>query len=188
MYLYCYEEIFLSFKYLLEFCSVNNNALNKVKAKEIYNKVRQILCNNTYSDYLGVLNNNKPLINLDSGSILDFLYKYYKYKRHLTLEDMKNRECVASLCLAYISSVEKGVFFDIDKSIIGDCWFQDCFCERGIKPRNVKKIRKIPQICCKNCQVYKKFRYGSQKMGCLLTYSLFRDKGLIDINMLRQYI
>lgn len=92
------------------------------------------------------------------------------------------------MCLAYISSVEKDVFFDIDKGIIGDCWFENCFSEKGLIPTKVKKIRPVSSNCCKNCEVHKRFKYGKEKMGVLLTKSLFRDKGLIDIDLLRQYM
>lgn len=193
---FCYEEIFLSFKYLTEFCGVKygGNSLDMQKARRIHHILHNyfVTVSNSqsavYSDYLPLLNNNNSVNMPDYNSDLYFLYKKYKRQHQLVWNDMKNREVVASLCLEYISSVNSKYLVRIDKSGIGYCWFLDCGSKGELKNKLKHKGKKIHNMDCSDCFLCENCQLGRSKMGYLLTNSLFKKQGLIDINSMLSYI
>ena len=193
---FCYEEIFLSFKYLTEFCGVKygGNSLDMQKARKIHKTLHHYFVtasnsqSHVYSDYLSLLNNSNSVNTPDYSSDLYFLYKKYKRSHQLVWDDMKNREVVASLCLEYISSVNSKYLVRIDKSGIGYCWFLDCGSKGELKNKLKHKGKKIPNMDCSDCFLCENCQLGRNKMGHLLTNSLFRKQGLININKMLEYI
>lgn len=169
---YCYEEIFLSFKYLSDFLNLKNNSSEVKKALQIYKTIYNYLCNltkgNVYYNYLRVLNNNQNIVNIDKNGILYFLYRKYKKKYKLSLDKMRNRETVAALCLEYITSVNDKYLLKISKRGIGPCWFNDCYY-LGFLKQELRKIGKLSNNKdCNGCLLCTKCKKGSQKMGMLL--------------------
>lgn len=177
---YCFEEIFLTFKYLQDFAGVHlAPAQSRQKAQDLHNIVINTICYPTWTDYSQLM----------SQADRQFLYTKYKKKHQLkSTNDLYNREVLASLILEYITSINKELFFRVDKKNIQSCWFNDCFEGENFK-RNIRKPKEEGYNYCRGCvAANNKYGKGSTKLGALLTNSLFINQGLIDIKKLRSYI
>lgn len=177
---YCFEEIFLTFKYLQEFSGVHlAPAPSRQKAQELHSLVINTVCYPTWTDYSQLI----------SESDRQFLYRKYKRKHNLkSVNDLYNREVLASLILEYITSVNKELFFRVDKKNIQSCWFHNCYNGENFH-KNIRKSKIEGLDYCRGCVVSNnKYGKGSTKLGVLLTNSLFINQGLIDISKLRSYI
>lgn len=179
----CIEEVFLSFKYLTEYCCVKAAPANaRDKAKQIYKEIHTgiVTAITVYGNYLENLNFGRPLTAIDPSSDLYFLYSKYKYKRNLKVRDMENREVMASLALEYISSVTNGIGFKIGKSTISSCWHTTCTtpCMAYTTATN-----------CSKCELYMNRIFTDRlKWGKFLSDSLLLHTGNVSLDSLKQYV
>lgn len=122
---YCSEEVFLSFKYLTEWCAAN-------KFKALCKDIRESILAKRGIDYT----KNQP------STLVKFLNEYIKMHPMSTGKHY-NREQLASLILTEVTK-ESGKRFYVSKSTLGKCWWKDCstvisqtsaeYCERcGLK-------------------------------------------------------
>lgn len=200
---YCIEELFLSFKYLLEFSGLkkNNPSIGCQRAITIYNIIYKYLYHhlltNKYWDYLIDLNNGIPinqnniLGSLDRNGLLYFAYNEYNKNHPYNFKESKllSREEVGALCLEYITSINEKTFFRIRKSAIDICWFEDCF-SRQFLYRNrfytfypkMNNATQFKQNACSDCDMCIDPSFGCQKgedkFFKLLNNSFFKISGI----------
>lgn len=93
----CWEEIMLSFKYLLEFC--NDEIYESDKAIQLYNEYKQQFLKGT-TNYLVVFKDE-----IEKGNTVEY--------------------CIANL-LRKLSGTETFRTFKITKEKVGHCWYIDC--------------------------------------------------------------
>lgn len=95
----CWEELLLSFKFLYEFCSINNRLLNTYLNIYLENRNKFIKGMNS-SDYLGIFQNE-----IQNGYTVE--------------------QCLAKM-LTIITTDGDFISFKVSKGLVGSCWYLDC--------------------------------------------------------------
>lgn len=184
---YCMEEMFLGFKYLLDYINLEElyTKAQKKKVKYFYDAVYNSLSSDDYNNYVS-----------DVYKDIGFLKNKEKQKREekgLSSEDIENyirqsRERVASYILTYITTSNRDLTLDVTKKIVSPCWFFECNQRKGLYPKipeNIK-VQKSKKVCSK-CKL-KDLNYSSEeKLKFFLENSLYAPHILTHQNI-EQYL
>lgn len=178
---YCSEEIYLGFRYLMDYINVEELVpQQRDKIIELYNVVNNNLNSDEYVDY------KRDLV--PSREFLRNKYKKF-HKRKIEWVDF-NRERLAATILEYITTANTKLLFDIKKSTVSPCWFLDCEARRqfasavrGSEPMTQKEKSEICETCklCRNTRI-------EDKLAFLLENSEYSPKIFLDKNFMNKYL